>query len=259
MPFDPGLTVRWEDNAKVFEYGKKVFGPEPEYRRLDSIRASLRDPECEGPDPVYSIAMDVGRREHQAELQRRMLLFGIVHYSAGRLGREPVRSQGHIHAISPHSGWSAPELFEIWQGRAIVYAQQHAADDPGLCVAIEAGPGDRVVVPPTWAHYVINADPDAPMIFAAWCDRQYGFIYDEVRARRGLAWFPLLDNANRISWEPNPRYTSGSLVQRHARSYAELGISGAIPIYEQFAQNPDSVQWVSAPARFADLWPSFEP
>ena len=38
-----------------------VFGPEAERRRLDAIRQSLRDPGCEGPDPVYAIAMDVGR------------------------------------------------------------------------------------------------------------------------------------------------------------------------------------------------------
>jgi len=259
MPFDSGLGVRWENNAKVFEYDQEVFGPEPEYRRLNSIRVSLRDPECEGPDPVYSIAMDIGRREHRAELHRRMLLFGVVAYSAGRLGQEPVRSQGHIHAVSQHSGWSAPELFEIWQGRAIVYAQQYAADDPGDCFAVEAGPGDQVVVPPSWAHCVINADPDAPMVFAACCDRQYGFVYDEVRARCGLAWFPVLDRNNEISWEPNPRYKASSLVRRQARSYEELGISGTIPIYEQFVGNPDSVQWVSAPAYFADLWGSFKP
>ena len=259
MPFDSGLAVRWCDKTRAFEYGGGVFGPEPEHRRLAAIRASLHDPDCEGPDPVYSIVMDVGRKEHLAEIQRRMLLFGVVEYSAGRLGDELVRSQGHIHARSPHSGWSAPEFFEIWEGRAIIYAQQHAANDPGRCIAVEAVAGDQVVVPPGWAHCVINADPNARMIFGAWCDRQYGFVYDEVRARGGLAWYPLLDDQNEIHWHPNPRYATTSLMRHKARRYAELGLHGSLPIYEQFARNPESVQWVSDPGRFASLWPSFEP
>jgi glucose-6-phosphate isomerase len=259
MAFDPGLAVRWSGGAAGFEYGEGAFGPPPEHRRLDAIRASLRDPDCLGPDPVYSIVMDVGRQEHAMELHRRMLLFGVVAYCAGRLGQEPVRSQGHAHAISPHSGWSAPELFEVWEGKAIVYAQQFDEENPGCCVAVEASAGDKVVVPPGWVHCVINADPGAPMVFGAWCDRQYGFVYDGVRARGGLAWFPLLCEENGISWQPNPRYQVTSLIRRPARSYSELGLLGGISIYEQFVRNPDSVQWVSDPARFAGLWPTFQP
>jgi len=29
-------------------------------------------------------------------------------------------------------------------------------------------------------------------------------------------------------------------------------------IYQQFANDPDSIQWVSEPARVAALWPAFE-
>ncbi len=175
-----------------FDMVPGVFGPIAEMRRLDDIRPSLRDPHCDGPDPVYGITMDVGREEHREDLRQRMLLLGAVVFAGGRLGEEPVRSQGHIHRKAPHSGWSPPELFEIWEGSAIIYAQETADDHPGRCFAISAGVGDQVVVPPGWAHCVINADPSRRMVFAAWCDREYGFDYRGVRAHRGLAWFPLL-------------------------------------------------------------------
>lgn len=256
--FDPQLGVRCSSDDLRFTYDKGTFGPEPEFRRLDAIRKSLREPNCDGPDPVYSIVMDVGRAEHREELQRRMLLFGVVVYAAGSLGEEPVRSQGHVHAIAPHCGWSTPELFEIWEGRAIVYAQERAADDPGRCVAVVAKAGDQVVVPPNWAHCVINADPQQRMVFGAWCDRQYGFVYDEIRTHGGLAWFPVLDGAQNIRWEANPRYLPSELSVRSARKYPELGLRGSVPMYEQFARDPESVQWVSEPARMADLWPKFE-
>ena len=258
MSSSRNLDLRWNEATQSFEYGANMFGPLPEHRRLDAIRASLLDPQCSGPDPVYSIVMDVGREEHKRELVCRNLLFGVVSYPAGRLGREPVRSQGHIHKISLHSGWSAPELFEIWEGTAIVYAQESTSDDPGRCLAVTALPGDQVVVPPGWAHCVINANPHERMIFAACCDRDYGFVYDGVRARRGLAWFPILDENSGIRWEGNPRYRSARLEEREARAYPELGLSDT-SIYGQFAQAPESLQWVSEPSLFATLWSSFEP
>ena len=80
--------------------------------------------------------------------EKRTLLFGAVVYAGGRLGDEPVRSQGHIHKVAPHCGWSTPEIFEIWSGTAIVYAQERAEDDPGRCIAVTAKAGDQVVVGP---------------------------------------------------------------------------------------------------------------
>jgi glucose-6-phosphate isomerase, archaeal len=258
-PFDPGLEIRLRANSLDFDYGPGVFAPlSPELRSLDAIRGSLRNPDCDGPNPVYAIAMDIGRSEHARELNRRMLLFGAVAYASGKLGEEPVRSQGHIHAVSPHCGWSTPELFEIWIGRAIVYLQEHTSDNPGRCIAIEAGPGDQVVAPPGWAHCVINADPASRMLFGACCDRQYGFVYDGIRAHCGLAWFPVVQAGNGVTWRRNERYSLSTFSRRRARHYPELGLAGSIPIYEQFARNPETVQWVSNPASVAHVWKVFE-
>jgi len=96
------------------------------------------------------------------------------------------------------------------------------------------------------------------MVFGAWCDRQYGFVYDQVRAHHGLAWFPVLTGNGEMQWEANQHYRSSSLLQRNARTYPELGLDPRLPIYEQFVQNPDAVQWVSEPKMAQELWPDFE-
>ena len=254
-----GLDIEITADPMDFRYGPGVTGPAPEYRPLDAIRRSLRDPDCSGPDPVYAIVMDIAREEHRAELRRRNLLFGAVTYAAGRLGREPVRSQGHVHKVSAHSGWMPPEIYEIWDGRAYVYMQEFVADEPGRSIVYQAVRGDVVVVPPGWAHATISADPSCALTFGAWCDRDYGFHYEEVRARRGMAWYAVLGEAERMEWEPNPRYGPSKIEVRPARRYPELGLKPGTPIYEQFARNPESVQWVSQPARVKDVWAAFQP
>ena len=257
--FAPGLEIQFMKNPMRFRYGPGMFGPSPEYRSLDAIRPSLRDPNCAGPDPVYAIAMDVGRKDDLEDLRGRMLLFGVVMYACGRLGKEPVRSQGHVHSIAPHCGWSTPELFEIWHGRAIVYGQEKSGDDPGRCVAIEAGPGERVVMPPQWAHFVVNANPNSVLIFGAWCDRQYGFEYTQMRAHHGLAWFPVFSADEKLTWEANPRYSPSQLQSKKPRPYRELGLSGELPIYHYLRHNPNAIQWISDPQRNSRLWEGFEP
>jgi glucose-6-phosphate isomerase len=256
--FRSGLDIRLRDDSLAFDYGEGVFGPPTEMRKLDDIRQSLRDKDCAGPDPVYGIAMDVGLANDAVELRKRFLLFGVVAYQSGQLGEEPVRSQGHVHGVAPHCGWSTPELFEIWEGRAIIYAQQSVGDDPGRCVAVEAGPGDQVVVPPNWAHFVVNASPAQRMVFGALCERQYSFVYDGVRAHGGLAWFPMLRDKC-IEWKANPRYLTSNLQMHAPRPYPELGLDAAIPVYKQFQANPERVQWVSEPGRASAVWPTFEP
>lgn len=259
MSFDPGLGVIATDRPLGFRYEPGAFGPQPELRSLDAIRPSLRDPHCDGPDPVYAIVMDVGRTEMRAELERRMLLFGVVTYAAGRLGDEPVRSQGHVHRVSRHSGWRPPELYEIWSGAAYVYMQEFAADDPGRCYAILAKPGEVVVVPPGWAHASVSADPAAAMTFGALCDREYGFEYAEVRQRRGLAWYPLIGPTGAIHWEANPAYRTSRLEARAPGDYSRLGIQSGVPLAAQAAAGLDRFQWVSEPGLAAEIWTGFEP
>ena len=67
-----------------------MYKRQVENRWLDDIRSSLLDPKCEGPDIVYSIAMEVGKTVHKALLQKQHLLFGVVAYAKGSLGMEDV-------------------------------------------------------------------------------------------------------------------------------------------------------------------------
>lgn len=259
VDFKIGLDVIVQEEPLGFVYGEGVHGPEVERRRLDAIRSSLRNPHCDGPETVYAIAMDVAKKEHKELLKRKMLLFGIVTYASGKLGDEPIRSQGHIHKVSEHSGWSPPEVYEIWSGSAYIFMQEHAANQPGRCFAVHAKPGEVVVVPPYWAHATVSADPKQALTFGAWCDREYGFEYEDVRQRQGLAWYPSVNESNEIVWNRNQNYLPSELVVKRPNDYSFLGIQKGKSIYKQFEENPETFQFVSKPGMKGRDWIGFTP
>jgi len=259
MKFFPGLDIKPTTNPMSFEYGEGCFGPFVENRTLDSIRKSLVDYNCTGPDPVYSIAMDVGKEIHKPFLIEHDLLFGVVTYAAGRLGDEPVRSQGHIHKKTRNNTMSPPEIYEIWSGKAIIYMQESGDDNPGRCFAVEASPGEVVIVPPDWTHATMSVDPDEPLTFGAWCDRNYGFEYDKVRAHSGLAWFPLYNKDGKIEWLPNKNYNHSEIIIKTPGNYQSLGIKQGIPIYSIFEKDPETFLYVSNPIIKKEVWTNFTP
>ncbi|MDR1116101.1 MAG: glucose-6-phosphate isomerase [Tannerella sp.] len=257
--FNPGIDIRPVTNPMGFIYGEGVFGPQVENRRMDDIRRSLMNPYCEGPEIVYAIAMDVGKNEHRRLLNELHLLYGVVTYAAGKLGREPVRSQGHVHKNSPYSGWSTPEVYEIWSGEAIIYMQETAGDMPGRCYAVHAGAGDVVVVPPYWVHATVSANPAKPLTFGAWCDRDYGFVYDGVRRHNGIAWFPVFNGDDQIEWLANPAYLPSELIVKSPGKYEALGIRRGKSIYALFEEDPETFRYIPKPQSKKEAWINFIP
>lgn len=258
MKYNPGFNIIPTYNPLGFEYGQGVFGPVVENRTLEAIRQNLMDPQSQGPEIVYSIAMDVGNNEDKQAMIERNLLYGAVTYAKGTIGKEPVRSQGHIHAVSQSCGMSTCEVYEIWSGEAYIYMQQTAHDNPGKCYAVHAKPGDVVIVPPGWAHATIVANLQENLTFGAWCVRDFGFDYAEVRAHQGVAWFPVVEG-NQIKFIANENYKKNELVIKEPRIYEEFQIEKGIPIYQQFVDNPDKFLFVSRPQIAMEIWENFIP
>lgn len=253
-----GFSIEANLDTLDFTYGEDVYGPITEKRKLDDIRKSLSDPSVSGPEYVYAVAMDVAKKEHRDDLIKRNLLYGAMIFGKGIVGEEPVRSQGHIHALSPSCQASTCEVYEIWSGEAYIYMQETAKDQPGKCYAIHACAGDVVIVPPSWAHATINAKPEEEMLFGAWCVRDYGFDYEDVRAHHGVAYFPKVVN-DTVVFKKNPAYQQEEIIIKEARTYPEFGIEEGIPIYTQYEKNPDLFEFVTHPELTKVIWECYQP
>lgn len=257
--FDSKLNIGVDEDLNI-SYFDDTVGPKNELRRLKDIRGSLLDSSAQGPEVVYSIAMDVGRKQDQADLNKRMLLFGVCAYSKGKVGKEPVRSQGHIHSISASTGSSTPEVYEIWDGEAIIMMQPSADATLEKCFAVHANPGDVVIVPPNWAHCTINGNHNKRMVFGAWCIRDYGFDYKQVRDHHGLAYYPIANEDGSTGWLPNYNYKNVELTYKRSRSYKDdFQIDDEKSIYQQYIENHDKFDFVTQPNRYEKLWENYLP
>lgn len=230
-----------------------------EQRYLKDILHSMVDHEAIGPEIVYSIAMDVGLEKARADLLERELLFGVVAYASGSIGEEPIKSQGHIHSISKTCQMSTPEVYEIWSGEAIVYMQERASNDPGHCYAVRAKAGEVVIVPPGWAHCTINASKTERMIFGAWCVRDFGFEYEAIRTRNGLAFYPKIDARGIITWKRNPSYQVEKLIEKSPRDYIEFSLDPKLPIYQQYEKDKTKFDFVVRPDLCKEKWENYLP
>src|SRR5947209_2820212 len=223
-----GLALRLDPAALTLHFGPGVVHPVGERRTLAEVQPMLREPTAEGPDHLYTIYMDIYRQEDGAALREQGLLYGSVIYNHGTLGRERLRSQGHVHPEKPGSGLRYSEVYEFWTGRGDVYLQKECGPTVTRALVVRVGPGDKLVVPQGWVHLVVTAGEE-PLSFGAWCARaQGGFEYEGLRRLGGPAYYFLAGGGVEV----NPRYAQvPPLVQATPSDLPLLGIPVDRPIY----------------------------
>ena len=252
--FKPILDVSFDFEKMSMEFIKETkCSQNTEHRTLDSIRPSLLDPKCTGPEIVYGINMDVYQERHLLDIQQRNQLYGVVMYASGKLGQEAVRSQGHLHAISPFSQTRTGEVYQIWQGEAYICMQKPTDNGGFSFYAVHAKPGDIVVVHHDWIHATVNANPNQTLIFGAWCCRDYAFEYDFVREKKGMAYYPIY-NGDKIEWIQNQHYEKADIIVSTPPSYEEFNIKQQECIYKQYAKNKDLFDFITNPNKHLKKW-----
>jgi glucose-6-phosphate isomerase len=242
-----GLPVRMDPSALTLAFGESVTTASPQVRRLDEVRSLLRDPLSEGPEHLYTIYMDIRVPGVADDLRANGLGYGAVVYNHGALGGEALRSQGHVHSAAPQTGVAYSELYEFWHGRGLVYMQDAASPEVGEVVVVEAGPGDKVAIPPGWAHATVNVGRE-PMAFGAVYALDAVLLYEPLRRLQGTAHYVLADG----TLEPNPRYARVPAARRAApHEIPECGVARGRPA---LAGDVSRLDFVTRPERYPALW-----
>ena len=159
------------------------------------------------------------------------------------MGDEPIHSQGHVH--KPTLGTAMPEIFEIWQGTAIIYMQERVEQEPGRCFAVTARPPEIVVCPPGWGYMVVNGDTQSHMVFGAVCDRSHSsFAYENVKKHKGMAYYPKISGQNTLYWEKNPEYLPSPFIEKTPEKYWFSDILDDGRLYTAITRQPEAFGWI---------------
>jgi glucose-6-phosphate isomerase len=242
--------MRVDEADLTLDFGPNIMHPPGEIRRLDDVRAMLADPAASGPEQLYTIYMDIYEHGDGEVLREQGLLYGAVVYNHGTVGKEWLRSQGHVHSEKIDVGLRYSEIYEFWTGHGYIYLQKECRPAVSRAFLVRVGPGDRLVIPFGWVHLVINAGAEV-MSFGAWCARENTLEYDQLRLLGGPAHF-VLTNGRVVK---NPRYESVADVQYATPiEFPDLGLPRERPIYTSWRDDPARLAFMARPELVGDPW-----
>jgi len=245
-----GLPVTLDPETLTLDFGDGITTDPLAQRRIEDIRPMLPDPEASGPDPLYSIYMDIRPPGLVHDLHARGLGYGAVVDSPGRIGGEFVRSQGHIHSSPPGTTTPYLEIYEFWHGTGAVYLQDAARPNLTDVMLVDVRAGDKLIIPPGWVHVVVNSGPTA-LAFGALYATGAELLYGPLRAMNGTAWAVLADG----TFAANPRYDDPPRPHRtRAREYSEYGVTRDRPLLAAFADDHALYDYVVRPEAFPEVW-----
>jgi glucose-6-phosphate isomerase len=229
-------------------------------RRLSAMAPVLEDPTCAGPDVMYWMYRNTGKKTCDHLLSQHHLRYDLSVYKHEMLGREFYKTSGHYHPNVPHTSVPYPEVYEVSKGVATYVLQK--VDDYRACphevkvldfIVLRCEAGEKAIMPPDYGHITINAT-GKPMVTTNWVCSEFQSYYISTELCHGFAYY-LVEENGKPTWVPNPHYKCELPPIRFARckDVPELGLVKDQPIYTACEQNPDLFRYVSRPVGYEDL------
>jgi len=244
-----GFEVALDPHGLELRFGEGITSDPPQVRRKADIRQMLLDPQAEGPDHLYTIYMHI-RLGRVAALEERGLGLGAVVYAAGTVGRERVRSQGHVHSCPPGTELAYSEVYEFWYGSGLMYLQDVASPEVSRVLLVPVGPGDKVPIPPGWVHVVVNTGEE-PLVLGAVYALETRLLYEPLRELGGTAYYVLADGG----LERNPRYRRVPEPRRVSVPRGRQAcLEPDLPMVRALMEDPSCYDYVSRPQEHRALW-----
>lgn len=257
-----GLPLYLDDSGQV-RFGPGVLVDETKARFFDELVPVALDPaSCRGRrDAAYYMYNGVYRQADRSRLQSVPMRYELTLIPPFRMGREFIKTLGHIHRPDPATGMSHAEVCEVLAGTAhfIFQTLNIEGPDAGRVVCVEARAGQKVIIPPDLDHCTINPGP-GPLLFSDVVSLALAGNYDRYRAAHGAAYFEIARNAHG-EFIPNPAYRRVAPLERATPGdYPGLNLTRDVPLYTAFLEQ-QGANWpfLLDPSRFGEAFPDLPP
>ncbi|MBI3627300.1 MAG: hypothetical protein HY220_00935 [Candidatus Sungbacteria bacterium] len=205
-------------------------------------------------DPVYRVWRDIEPMDKELSFSQTMRYdITLIESGSYRLPndeREFFRTAGHYHQVDKN-GIGYPEIYEVLSGRGHWLIQKAGGnhDEIEEAYLVEAGPGEKILVPPGFGHITINTESE-PLIEANCVADLFQSDYSKYKKLHGGCYrFLAGQNPAMIEIERNPNYSSipelKKLVPRKDwfHGYFE-------PLWNVFVGHPTDLQFLVTPETY---------
>jgi len=110
------------------------------------------------------------------------------------LGKEFVKTKGHQHPKK------FSELYKVLHGQAVFLLQKQTKNIINDAYFIKAKKGDKVFIPPCYAHISINPGPD-DLKLGNWVSDEFTSDYSLIKKNKGAGYF-----LTKQGWIKNKHY-----------------------------------------------------
>ena len=165
---------------------------ETQARSMQQMQTVLLEPDAlPRESPVYWISRLYDDDQPAAVLERTHLAFACVLVPSLQVGREYAKTHGHYHPAIPGTRLAYPEVYTHYFGKLYLLMQRRVNCQPAAlddCVLIDMQPGKSVMVPPGYAHILINPS-DGPALMAGLYCPDFAAHYEPIRSMAGAAYY----------------------------------------------------------------------
>jgi len=221
-----------------------LSGVKPDVRMLHDMddvlydRSQLNAPDTE----LYYMYRDLSlsKADHERILEHH-LRYDITVIPPGMLGTEYVKTAGHDHP------GDYGELYEVLNGEAQYLLQKREGDTVSDVIVVNAGAGDKVIIPPGYGHVTINSS-NKTLKMANWVCGDFSSIYDFFREKGGASYFMLEDG-----FIPNPKYVDLPEIRfLKPTNYSDVGLYKSKEMYGlvkqldmlKYLADPTGYEWL---------------
>ncbi len=232
----------------------KPYLKNPEAEKCPPAVGQARPNDCSvgrGPDPVYYVWRYVHLKKDNEKIKAHNLRYDITLIPPGKIDGEFAKTAGHFHKNKTGTNLPYPEIYEVLTGRAYFLIQSPGKDTKNIKAArlIEAGPGEKVLVPPDFSgHTTINVFNE-PLIMANWISDDAIYDYESYKNNHGASYY-FLDNDDLIDIVKNPNYDSVPEIKKiRVKECPEFGLTKDRPLYG-LVNNLDKLRFLNHPEEF---------
>lgn len=256
-----GLPMHLDENGQLI-FGPEVVVQESKVRLLDELTpVALASEVCRGSrEVVYYMYNGVCRKSDAPHLEGVPLRYELTLMPPRQIGREFVKTLGHLHAPEPKSGLGYAEVCEVLVGVAHFFFQtlDTTGPDAPLVFYVEAKAGQKVIIPPGLDHLTINPGPE-PLLFSDVIALGVTGIYDRFKAARGAAYLEVAEDGQ-PHFIPNPYYRAVAPLHRMTlKEHPELDLTDSVPLYAAFLRNKgENWPFLTDPRQFRAFFPELE-